>query len=358
VIVVGAGIVGASIAYHLARRGVSVTVIDRDTPACGASGKSFAWINASYPKQPFSYHLLSRLGALAYRRLQADLDLDIRWGGSMQWSDRNEQQGELREGVERQQSYGMPVQMITMEAASKLEPNVNLRGAAEVAYSELDAAIDVPGAVRQLLAGAERHGARVVFPCELTGIRLRSGKLSGIDTSRGAMAAERLILAGGVATHELAAMVGVEFAQAPTAGIIVTTEPVAPLLNTVVIAPGVYLRQRHDGRVVLGEPRGPSRPSVSQSRVHGDRIMAAARRYVAGLGGAEIESVTIGWRPMPPDSKPIVGAPEAVPDIYLAVMHSGVSLAGVVGQLAALELIDGSRSELLADYRVERFRTG
>jgi glycine/D-amino acid oxidase-like deaminating enzyme len=358
VIVVGAGIVGASIAYHLARRGVSVTVIDRDTPACGASGKSFAWINASYPKQPFSYHLLSRLGALAYRRLQADLDLDIRWGGSMQWSDRNEQQGELREGVERQQSYGMPVQMITMEAASKLEPNVNLRGAAEVAYSELDAAIDVPGAVRQLLAGAERHGARVVFPCELTGIRLRSGKLSGIDTSRGAMAAERLILAGGVATHELAAMVGVEFAQAPTAGIIVTTEPVAPLLNTVVIAPGVYLRQRHDGRVVLGEPRGPSRPSVAQSRVHGDRIMAAARRYVPGLAGAEIESVTIGWRPMPTDGKPIVGAPEALPDIYLAVMHSGVSLAGVVGQLAALELTDGSRSELLVDYRVERFRTG
>ncbi|MCZ6711285.1 MAG: FAD-binding oxidoreductase [Gammaproteobacteria bacterium] len=357
-IVVGAGIVGASIAYHLACHGVSVTVIDRDSPVCGASGKSFAWINASYPKQPFSYHLLSRLGALAYRRLQTELDLDIRWGGSIQWSDRTEQQGELRQGVERQQSYGMPVQMIPMETARKLEPNVDLRGATEVAYSELDAAIDAPAAVRELLAAAERHGARVVFHCELTGIRVRSGKLAGIDTSRGAMVAERLIVAGGVATHELAAMVGVEFAQAPTAGIIATTAPIAPLVNTVVVAPGVYIRQRHDGRVVLGEPSGPPRPSVSEKRVHGERIMAAARRYVPGLGGAAIESVTIGWRPMPLDGKPIVGAPDAFPDIYLAVMHSGVSLAGVVGQLAALELIDGSRSELLDAYRVERFHTG
>jgi glycine/D-amino acid oxidase-like deaminating enzyme len=358
VIVVGAGIVGASIVYHLARRGVSVTVIDRDTPAGGASGKSFAWINASYPKQPFSYHLLSRLGALAYRRLQTELDLDVRWGGSIQWADRPEQQALLREGVERQQSYGMPVQMIPMDAARVLEPNVDFSAAAKVAYSELDAAIDAPSAVRVLLAAAERHGARLLFSCELTGIKVRSGRLSGIETSRGNMAAERLILAAGAATHELAAIVGVEFAQAPTAGIIVTTEPISPLLTTVVVAPGVYLRQQRDGRVVLGEPSGPVRPLVSEARSHGERIKATAQRYLPGLSGVEIETVTIGLRPMPLDGKPIVGAPDAFPDIYLAVMHSGVSLAGVVGQLAALELIDGSRSELLADFRVERFPAG
>lgn len=357
-VVVGAGIVGASIAYHLARRGVSITVIDREAPASGASGRSFSWINASYPKQPFNYHLLSRLGVLAYRRLQADLDLDVRWGGSIQWHVLPEQQAELRMGVERQQTYGMPVRMVPAEAVERIEPNVDLRGAAEVAYSELDGAIDAHAAVRALLAAAERHGARLMFPCELTGIRVRAGELSGIETTSGAMTPERLILASGVATHELAALAGIEFAQAPTAGIIVTTAPVPPLLNTVVVAPGVYIRQRHDGRVVLGEPSAPRRPQASACRAQAERIKAVAQLYVPGLAGAEIESVVIGWRPMPLDGKPIVGAPERFPDIYLAVMHSGVSLAGIVGQLATLELIDGARSELLADFRVERFLPG
>ena len=354
-LVVGAGIVGASIAYHLAVRGVPVTVIDRDGPASQASSRSFAWINASPSKKPFNYHLLSRLGVLAYRRLQADLDLDLSWGGSIQWCDQPEQQTELRADVAQQQGHAVPIRMVLANTVQHIEPKLNLNGAAEVAYCESDGAIDAHTAVRELLAGAERHGARLMFPCRLTGIRVRDGELCGIETTRGAMTVERLILASGVATHQLAALAGIKFAQAPTAGIIVTTAPVPPLLNTVVVAPDVYLRQRPDGRMVLGEPSGPLRPQTSADKVHGERIRAMAQRYVPALGAAEIESVTIGMRPMPADGKPVIGAAERVPHIYLAVMHSGVSLAGIIGRLAAMELVDEVRCGLLNDFRVERF---
>ena len=65
-LIVGAGIVGTSIAYALQEAGAKVTLIDKDFPAARASSKTFAWINASYPKQPFNYHLLSRLGVKTY----------------------------------------------------------------------------------------------------------------------------------------------------------------------------------------------------------------------------------------------------------------------------------------------------
>ena len=65
IVVVGAGIVGSSIAYHLTTMGAQVTLFERDRPASHASGKSFAWINASYPKKPYSYHHLSKLSVLA-----------------------------------------------------------------------------------------------------------------------------------------------------------------------------------------------------------------------------------------------------------------------------------------------------
>ena len=81
ILVIGAGIIGASIAYHLARRGAPVTVIDRSQPAGGATSQSFAWINASY-RNPKPYYHLRVHGMQEYRRLEHELDgaLRVKWG--------------------------------------------------------------------------------------------------------------------------------------------------------------------------------------------------------------------------------------------------------------------------------------
>ena len=84
-LIVGAGIVGTSIAYALQEAGAKVTLIDKDFPAARASSKTFAWINASYPKQPFNYHLLSRLGVKTYQKWDAKLELNVNWKGSLEW---------------------------------------------------------------------------------------------------------------------------------------------------------------------------------------------------------------------------------------------------------------------------------
>ena len=85
VVVAGAGIIGASIAYHLARAGAEVTVIDQQGPATHASRGTFAWINATWAKQPRHYHALSQLGVAGWADLESTLNLRIRWGGSLEW---------------------------------------------------------------------------------------------------------------------------------------------------------------------------------------------------------------------------------------------------------------------------------
>ena len=84
--VVGGGISGSSIAYHLAKRGADVTLFEKSKPAAGATQNSFAWINASASKTPFHYHHLSRLGGLGYRDLERELgrDFKVQWGGSLE----------------------------------------------------------------------------------------------------------------------------------------------------------------------------------------------------------------------------------------------------------------------------------
>lgn len=85
VAVVGGGIVGASIAWHLAKAGAQVSLFDRHDLATRASRGTFAWINATWAKQPRHYHQLSQQGVSGWSGLQAELDVPVRWGGSLEW---------------------------------------------------------------------------------------------------------------------------------------------------------------------------------------------------------------------------------------------------------------------------------
>src|ERR1700720_4502219 len=87
VVIAGAGIMGASIGYHLAKRGAQVTILEKRRPGNGATEKSFAWINATFSKQPRSYYELNLLGIAGWRRLTVEFggDLQIQWGGSVEW---------------------------------------------------------------------------------------------------------------------------------------------------------------------------------------------------------------------------------------------------------------------------------
>ncbi|MCH2466277.1 MAG: FAD-binding oxidoreductase, partial [Gemmatimonadetes bacterium] len=126
VVVVGSGIVGSSIAYHLARRGAEVTVCEKEAPASGATSKSFAWINASAGKQPYHYYRLNRLSALAYRHLEAEVggELQVQWGGSLEWAEEAEDARTLRRNVARQQAWGHPIDLIGEDDFNALEPGL------------------------------------------------------------------------------------------------------------------------------------------------------------------------------------------------------------------------------------------
>src|ERR1700675_3542859 len=87
VVIAGACIIAASIGYHLAKRGAEVTILEKRRPGNEATEKSFAWINATFSKQPRSYYELNLLGIAGWRRLTLEFpgDLQIQWGGSVQW---------------------------------------------------------------------------------------------------------------------------------------------------------------------------------------------------------------------------------------------------------------------------------
>ncbi len=367
VVVAGAGIVGASIAWHLARAGARVTVIDKTGPASHASRGTFAWINATWAKQPRHYHRLSQDGVSQWADLADELDIPIRMNGSLEWFPGADRQARLAEQIAEQAEWGEAARMVPREDFAELEPNVAFGDTETVALSANDGAVDPVLATRRLLEAAGEYGASLSYPCELEDVSFGPRGLDAVVTSCGRIEADRLVLATGAAADAPRRFAGVDIPQRTTPGIIAITEPLAPLLEHIVVAPGIHMHQRKDGRIVLGEQEGA--PDTHDDRLggrpndfplptlaeqHGERMLSIARRFLPAIDGARIDDIYIGWRPLPLDGHPVLGVSPQRPDVYLAIMHSGVSLAPVAGQFAASEITSGEALPRLDAYRPGR----
>ena len=369
ILVVGAGLIGASIAYHLSILGAKVTVIDKQGPASHASRGTFAWINASYAKQPQHYHSLSQQSVEAWHQLQQQLNIPVKWGGSLEWFSGEARQQKLIRQIVEQQNWGEPAGIISAAQASSLEPHVDFTGASNIAFSENDGAVDPVLATRILLQASTSMGAQLIYPSELSDTLYDGTRLVAAKTTTGRIMADKIVLATGAATEIVKKIAKIDIPQRSTPGAIVITAPLPPILNRIVAAPGVHVHQRLDGRIVMGEQAGAPKndahnkrlatranhfPSKEIAHQHGQRILDIAIQYVPGLRDAQIEQVHIGWRPLPVDGHPVLGYSTNRASVYLAMMHSGVTLAPIVGRLVAQEIMSGKPIQQLENYRPDR----
>ena len=149
IVVVGAGIVGASIAYHLVKRGASVVIVEAVRPGAEATEKSFGWINATFSKRPREYFDLNQLGLAGWRRLEIELggELKVQWGGSVSWAPAGATADELRENVRTHQQWGYATHLIDEDEFRRLLPNVAPGEFGAACHSEFEGAVDPVDAV-------------------------------------------------------------------------------------------------------------------------------------------------------------------------------------------------------------------
>jgi len=356
VVIAGGGILGANIALQLARRGAAVTLVERARPATGATANSFAWINAK--KQPHAYFTLSQMAIEAWRALHGEIgrELPVRWGGSLEWTDKPDQAARQAATMRRYQAWGYPLHAVDEKQMRALEPQVVPGVVAGATHAEIEGSADPVGATEVILAHAARAGTKIVYPAEVVGLDLSSGRLRAVKTSTGEIEADVLVVACGVDTPKLAAMAGLTVPLTRSPGVLFHTDPRPMTIDRVLLTPLGNVKQKPDGRIVTGMDFGPSadeHPTNEQAAQFVKKMSA----IVPALGGAAVEKVTLGLRPLPKDSHPIIGFPAGRRDIYLTVMHSGITLGPLVGRLAAMEILDQVQVDPLAPYRLERFKS-
>jgi glycine/D-amino acid oxidase-like deaminating enzyme len=151
-----------------------------------------------------------------------------------------------------------------------------------------------------------------------------------------------VVLAAGVATAALCAPLGIRVPVDPSPATLFRLSAPAGLVRAVVNTQDFDLRQVATDRLIAAADSP-------------ERTVAAVRSTFRGAADVELLSARVRQRPMPADGEPIVGPVPEVPGLYVAVMHSAVTLAAAVGRLVALELVDGTVEPALAGCRLDRF---
>lgn len=363
--IVGAGVIGAAIAYHLSQRDeIAVTILERDIPGAGASGHSFAWANA-FGKDPRDYHTLNRRSLDMWYRLahQLDADIGIHYGGEMRWESNPQRATQLCQRIQQIQTWGYPCRLITRDEMLALEPHLHPGAVAAASLSEADIHVETDRFIDVCLQRACERGTVVHPQTCVTGFVIRNGRVAAVKTSNAEFPCDTVVLASGIQTTELASLAHIHIPQQRSPGIVIKTTPCAKVLHNVAVihaAPTdekhqhLHLRQLTDGslRIGQGSQEGINRDNSQQ---HADALLARAKTYLPAIADAEAIPTPVGYRPMPLDGFPVLGFTEAVQNVYIALMHSGVTLAPLVGEMATLEIADGARVDCFAPYRLERF---
>jgi len=360
VAVIGAGIVGASLAFRLAQSGANVILIDRGDPGRGTSGSSFAWANANL-KLPRDYFELNFAGMRAHRALRDELGAApwLHEGGNLVWQD---DESELKERVARLTSWGYVAEMRSAaQAHETLEPHVRFADPnTQLAYFPEECWIDAPLLASSMVERARTLGATTHFSTTLESVELENGRVAAVTLGQiGRLPVDAVVNAAGAGADKVAALVGRTLPLAPTTGLLVRVAVSPTPVGRVVHTPDVHLRPDGDGFVLLHhddtDHQLGERRQITLDDPLVTELLMRAQRVIDGLDDARVVGARIGVRPYPQDGRSCAGPVSAIPGYYEAVTHSGVTLGPLLGRLLAQTIVTGHNEPLLVSFSPDRF---
>ena len=352
VVIVGSGIVGASTALACQDLGAEVTVMDQGPLGGLASANSFGWINASFAETQ-AYFDLRNAAIEFFRNLGQRLDLQahVSWPGTLWWEDVG-QDFDAQFASLTARGYG--AQRLDHDEIAALEPN--LRDCpAHALFTPVEGAAQAQSVAQSLLAHVARRGGRLCPEQAVKSLRPSFGGGHIVQTSAGDLQCDFVILATGAAACRGLGGVGWTLPMANKRGMIVQTRPVQTRIHHILMTPDVHFRQNPDGSLVAGEIFSGDLDQLEDAPALADTVIARIRQKLRGQLDVQPAQVKLGERPVPMDGLPVVGAVPGVPGVFVAVMHSGVTLGPLIGQLLAKEILQGRSSPLMSSFRASRF---
>jgi sarcosine oxidase, subunit beta len=368
VIVVGAGAVGCSVAYHLAAAGAGrVLVLERaDAVGTGATGACAGGFRFQFSSEVNVRLSLASVPMILRFSEEHGLPLDVWQDGYLFLVRDREEWAAFRAAADRQRALGVDARVLSPEEAEALAPGIAPDGIVGATYCPDDGIADPAGLTEGYATLARRAGATIELGADVREVLARDGLVLGVRTAGDTIEAPVVVNAAGPWAGTLAATVGVRLPLEPVPRNVVTTGPFSglPERRTLVIdaATSFYFHREGDG-VLMGMGASDERSSFDvtpDERFIEERILPTAVRVFPPLVEAGVRATWAGLYEMTPDRHPIIG-PSPVEGFYLANGFSGHGFqhAPVVGKLLAEMIVGGHATSVdVSSLGFERFARG
>jgi sarcosine oxidase, subunit beta len=365
VVIIGAGIVGLMTAHHLIRKGVQDVVIVDRAPALllGASGRNGGGVRAQWTT--VENIELARRSIQQFEELARVTGHNtwFRQGGYLFLARTEDQLAGLRKAQAFQNQHGVPTRLVTPQDAREIVPALNLDGIVGGAFNPTDGTLFPWPVVHGVAEHVKKGGAEIVLNANVQGFVRKNDRVTAVETSRGTIKTNHVVLAAGAHSPDVARLVGVDIPTRPQRHEILATEALKPFIGPMLVdlSNGLYASQAMRGEIIggIGHPHVEGH-SQRSSLDFATTFARALTRLLPQLTGVNMLRQWAGSYDLTPDARPILGPVGGLQNFLVACGFTGhgFMIAPMTGQLLAEVIADGKPSLPIHSFRLGRFQEG
>ena len=368
VAIIGGGVIGLAVARALALRGIrDVLLLERGClgaeSSWAAAGMLAPQAEANRPHEFFYLTCQSRdmypaFAAALLEETGIDIELDATGTLYLAFTDHDAEELETR--YQWQTKEALAVEKLSPDMARKLEPSIAADVRATLRFP-LDTQVENRRLLSALAAANESLGVTMETQTEVTSLQVVRDRVAGIETSRGFIATENVVIAGGAWSSKLgtAGIALPNLRIKPVRGQMLCFEAIPPLCGHVIYSPRGYLVQRRDGRLLAGSTTEHAGFEKRVTAAGVQAILSAALEISPRIASLPMTDSWSGLRPRAADTLPVLGPCAEITGVFYATGHyrNGILLAPVTGELIAGAIIDHVFPPVLNIFSPDRFGT-
>jgi sarcosine oxidase subunit beta len=366
IVIIGGGISGLSTAYNLATMGMKdVVLLEKDFLMSGSSGRCAAGVRQQWGTEMNC--ALSKASCEIFENINEILDykgdIEFKQGGYLLMAVTEKEVEQFKLNILLQHSMGINSVFLTPEEALDIVPELNTEGVLACAFHQKDGHVNPFHTMIAYAEAAKRHGVKIYTETEVVDIKVENYKVKGVQTNRGFILTDAVLIAAGSWSGRIGQMAGVDVPVRAERHEALVTEPVNPILGPMIMsfAGNIYLQQSPGGEFIMGfGPEEHESFSMTSTWDFVETMSRKAIHYLPYLKDIRIVRQWAGLYEMSPDAQPILGNAEEVEGIYLATGFSGhgFMFGPITGMLMAKYILGLPTTIPIDKLSVARFKRG